>query len=135
MQEKINKERKERLLDRLLEAEHLRTLCPHNILRDQCVTCEEISNQEFEDFCQSPLMMETKLRRQLGIGRYVPVYVFLKFPPGCVPRLVKSYVRADHAATDVAAMRKDGFWAVDSGYLVNFSGDQIADITFANGDD
>jgi hypothetical protein len=136
LQEKIRKEHEDGLRDRLLEEERLRTLCPHNILREQCVGCEEISDQNWDAFMRSPFMMETRLRRQLGVtDRQVPVYVFLKFPPGCIPRIIRTYVRMSHAATDVAAMKRDGFWAIDHGYLTNFNGDQIAEISFATEED
>lgn len=53
----------------------------------------------------------------------------LKCPPGCMPRLVRTQVSVDHATSDIAAMKRNGFWAVDCGYLTWFDGDQIAEVS------
>jgi len=130
LQQKIRKEHEEKLLDRLLEEERQRTLCPHNILQEQCIACEEIYRKNFDRFLQSPMMMEARLRRQLGLHELpIRAYVMLKCPPGCMPRLVRTQVSVDHATSDIAAMKRNGFWAVDCGYLTWFDGDQIAEVS------
>lgn len=114
-----------------MEEERQRSLCIHNILRDQCVTCEDWIQERLEKFLKSPVMMEGRLRHQLGIrNENVPVFVFTKTHYGMMPRMVKSYVSMDHAASDIEHMKQHGFYTVDGGCFCHIPGSEISEVLF-----
>ncbi len=110
--------------------------CIHEIpFEKTCPECEAVLEQGFQKVMQHPDVMEYRLKSQLGLNDMLPAIAFIRphmMLAPCFP--VQISLPARNPTEQIMAMRKNGFWAVDHGYLTWFGPELIVEVSFLNGE-
>jgi hypothetical protein len=106
--------------------------CRHKVLLSRsCHACDENFKPLIEEYNNRPETMERKLRHGFGLDRLKRALVFTKLY-GTKIKIVSIWLSTHHPTQQIMDMRKNGFWAMDCGYLTWFSGDSITEVCFDN---
>lgn len=139
------RQRRKALQKRIVEQQKLRDQdlsflegsCIHEIpFEKTCPECEAVLEEGFKKVMAHPDVMEYRLKSTLGLNATLPAIAFIRphmMLAPCFP--VRINLSARNPTEQIMAMRKNGFWAVDHGYLTWFGPELITEISFLNGDE
>jgi len=100
--------------------------CKHKVsLFDHCKIC-------WEELGRRPDVMEGRLRAEFKLDRVRRAFVFLKMQTIYGPKIVSVWLSIHHPTQQIQDMRKNGFWAMDLGYLTWFAPDSFTEVCFDN---
>lgn len=109
--------------------------CIHKIsLYKKCRRCDKVLEAEYQKLLSHPKIMEGMLQRQLGLLNTVPAVVLIRSYANGMPFPVRINLSARKPTEQIMNMRKNGFWAVDHGYLSWFGPELIQEVTILNGE-
>ena len=98
-----------------------------------CPTCNKKFLRRQEQWLSQPAIMEENLRASFGLGRTVQAKIFVSPPaPYYEMKLVDVTLPINKATEKIMAMKKNGFWAHDSGYPVWFPPERILEVVILN---
>src|SRR5579864_1155153 len=108
--------------------------CRHKIpLSRGCKACDENFKPLIEEYNNLPSTMERRLRHGFGLDRLKRAFVFTKMTTMYgTPKIVSIWLSTHHPTQQIQDMRKNGFWAVDLGYLTWFAPDSFTEVCFDN---
>jgi len=106
--------------------------CHHKVpLSRSCSACDESFKPLIKEFNNQPETMERRLHHSFGLDRLKRALVFTK-AYGTKIKIVSIWLSTHHPTQQIMGMRKNGFWAMDCGYLTWFAPDQIVEVCFDN---
>jgi hypothetical protein len=110
--------------------------CIHDIpFEKTCPECEAVLEQGFLKVMRHPDVMAWRLKNQLGLNDTLPAIAFIRPHMMLAPVFpVRINLSARNPTEQIMAMRKNGFWAVDHGYLTWFGPELITEVSFLNGE-
>jgi hypothetical protein len=108
--------------------------CVHDIpFRKRCPECEAILEEEYQKILRHPDVMENILKNKLGLNETRPAIVFIRpHHIGGIMFPVQISLSAHNPTEQIMTMRKNGFWAVDHGFLTWFGPELIQEVSFLN---
>ena len=139
LKKRIEEQRKKtRLLGNRMLTKIIRKLsaaCKHGFKQGwrTCPICSEANSRRREKWLSQPAIMEENLRASFGLGRTVQAKIFVSPPaPYYEMKLVDVTLPINKATEKIMAMKKNGFWAHDSGYPVWFPPERILEVVILN---
>jgi hypothetical protein len=110
--------------------------CIHDVSFEKtCSECEAVLEEGFQKVMRDPEVMAWRLKNQLGLNDTLPAIAFIRPHMILAPVFpVRINLSARNPTEQIMAMRKNGFWAVDHGYLTWFGPELITEVSFLNGE-